>query len=201
MAEPKFYLHFDCSRYRDRMRGGGAAVLVRTFSEQCWFSCCYVVAVAVDEVNVVVVVRVRVILLFLLFVVLVLLVMLLISYNRMRRTAAAVVRTFSGQRCDRQQDGLRTMDSGHHKHHTTTITRISLHHPNFLFLPPIPPPPLYKQNRQKLLLKVPLLKTSLHRGVLALSLTLSSLCMFFVARIFSIIVWCLQIYSFVCFCY
>ena len=34
-------------------------MLVRTFSGQCWFSCCYVVAVAVDDVNVVVVVRVR----------------------------------------------------------------------------------------------------------------------------------------------
>ena len=55
MAEPKFYLHFDCSRYRDRMRGE-AAVLVRTFSGQCWFSCCYVVALVVDDVNVVVVV-------------------------------------------------------------------------------------------------------------------------------------------------
>ena len=36
-------------------------MLVRTFSGQCWFSCCYVVAVAVDEVNFVVVVRVCVI--------------------------------------------------------------------------------------------------------------------------------------------
>ena len=37
-------------------------MLVRTFSGQCWFSCCYVVAVVVDDVNDVVgVVRVRVI--------------------------------------------------------------------------------------------------------------------------------------------
>ena len=29
-------------------------MLARTFSEQFWFSCCYVVAVVVDDVNVVV---------------------------------------------------------------------------------------------------------------------------------------------------
>ena len=72
-------------------------------------------------------------LMLLFFLVLVLLVMLLISYNRMRR-AAAVVRTFSGQRCDRQQDGLRTMDSGHRRHLPPSSQL-------FLFLPPSRPRP------------------------------------------------------------
>ena len=60
MAQPKFYLHFDCSRYRDRMRGGGSCA----GENFLWFSCCFVVAVVVDDVSVVVVVVVVVCVIF-----------------------------------------------------------------------------------------------------------------------------------------
>ena len=55
------YLHFDCSRYRDRMRGGGSCAGENFLWIMLVELLLYVVAVVVDDVNVVVVVVVRVI--------------------------------------------------------------------------------------------------------------------------------------------
>ena len=105
-----------------------------------------------------------------------------------------MVRTFSGQRCDRQQDGLRTMDSGHRKN---LLPSSQL----FTFATHPAPAPLQTIASKQLLI-VPLLKTSLHQDVLALSLIppIFSMHVYIVTRIFSIIVWRLQILTVICFC-